>query len=231
MKRIALIFSLCFLNSGLFSQYDPPKAGEQLRAIAQTPNIAQFFDGLFQKLGIVMENGEELTVIHEGDKLRVENGLDKSKVDFVLPLIGEDIGNMVGFADDGKIDEVEATHIAKVFFTPFTRETLKSPLLSNDKKRKKAGIEELIHVYLMLPDGNQFDSHTLIFAQSQWIVLDGIVGNAGRTYTLSAMEALKYQRKIMAAMKTDTKKGWIEFAKWYKQWRSGVSSTPRDIGE
>jgi hypothetical protein len=231
MKRIALLLSLFLLSSSLFAQYEEAKAGDQLRAIAQTPNIAQFFDGLFQSLGVVMDSGEELTVYHEGAQLRVVDGLDKSKVDFVLPLVGRDIGNMVGFADDGKIDEVEATHIAKVFFTPFTRETLKSPLLSNDKKRKKAGIEELIHVYLMLPDGSQFDSHTLIFAQSQWIVLDGIVGKAGRTYTLNAMEALKYQRKILEAMKTDTKKGWISFAKWYKQWRTGVSSTPRDIGE
>ena len=152
-------------------------SAEKFGSIIQTSEIAKFFDGLFDKLGIVVEEaGERVLITHMGDNLKVTDGFEDAKVDFILPLKLENVSNMVGHSEDGKIDDEEATRIASVFFTPFTKETLKNDVLSANKKRKAAGIEDLIHVYLNYPDGKEAASHTLIYVSDQWIVIDDIVG-------------------------------------------------------
>jgi hypothetical protein len=151
--------------------------------------------------------------------------MNPDEVDFVLPLALRNISDLLDQASDGSFDEVEATQIARVFFTPFTRVTLKHHIMQANAKRKAAGIEELIHVKLLFPDGSLAASHTLIYAADQWVVVEGLVGAPERTFTLKQAEALNYQRKVFAAMQTDTKKEWMAFLKWYREWRKEHSVT------
>lgn len=224
MKPIHVFMLLAFLfgSVSLKSQ----SSAEKFAGIIQTPEIAAFFDGLFDNLGIVVEEtGERVLIKHLGERIEVSEGFDSSQVDFILPLRLENVGNMVGHSEDGKIDDLEATRIAAVFFTPFTRETLKNEVLSANRKRKAAGIEDLSHIYLVNPDGSTAAYHTLIYVSNQWIVLDDIVGKPKRVYRLEHAPALEYQRRIFSAMKSDTKKGWLSFVKWYKNWRDDYSVT------
>lgn len=197
-----------------------------LESITQTPELAGFFDGIFNHLGIVIqETGEELTAHHEGDHIRIEEGMNRDEVDFVLPLELRNVSDLVEQSADGEFDEVEATKIARVFFTPFTKVTLKNEVLSANRKRKAAGIEDLIHVHLLFPDGSEAASHTLIYVADQWIVLEELVGNPKRVFKLTHGPALEYQRKIFHAMEVDTRKEWLRFVKWYKDWRKDYSET------
>tara|TARA_B110000046_G_scaffold112596_1_gene119776 strand:+ start:771 stop:1382 length:612 start_codon:yes stop_codon:yes gene_type:complete len=170
------------------------------------------------------EINEKLTVHHDGDKIRVEDGLNKDEVDFVLKLDLTGIENLVKYTEDGKIDDTEATIIARVFFTPFTRETMKNPVMAENRKRKAEVIEDLIHAYLNFPDGKPAASQTLIYAADQWVIVDGIVGNPKRVFKLTHQPALDYQRHVFEAIETDTKKGWLSFVKWYKVWRKDYST-------
>jgi len=95
--------------------------------------------------------------------------------------------------------------------------------MTENRKRKAAGIEELIHVYLNFPDGKTATAHTLIYAADQWVVIEGIVGTPQRVFKLTHQPALDYQRHVFEAIETDTKKGWLAFVKWYKEWRKDYS--------
>lgn len=225
VMRIPIILLLVSLSANsLFAQTSTTK--ERLERITQTPEIADFFKGIFNHLGIeIAETGEKLTLHHEGSKITIENGLVEHKVDFILPLRLQNITNLENFAADGKFDDVEATNVARVFFTPFTRVTLKNEVLSENKKRKAAGIEDLIHVYLLYPNGDVAAAHTLVYVSDQWLVLDEVVGNPKRVFKLTQAPALDYQRKIFEAMQTNTNKGWLSFLSWYKEWRKVYSET------
>jgi hypothetical protein len=87
------------------------------------------------------------------------------------------------------------------------------------------GIEDLTHVYLISPDNQEANKHTLIYVKGQWLVLEGLHGHARRTYRMDESDSLLYQRKIFLAMKKDTFIGWVKFGIWYKRWRNTVSIT------
>ncbi|MDP4685314.1 MAG: hypothetical protein NWS53_00375 [Salibacteraceae bacterium] len=192
----------------------------KLQAIVQTTEINQFFDGLFDKLGIkVIDTKENLTLVQEGGKIIVNAGLVDSEVDFILELESRNIDNVERFTSDGKIDAEEATAIAGVFFTPFTKSTLKNPILSANSKRKAAKIDDLTHVKLVNSKNEVIASHTLVYAAKQWLVFEGLVGNPQRVFTLNADSAMVYQKQVSKAIKIGSNKGWLTFLKWWKGWR------------
>lgn len=225
MQRAFFFFIFSFFFST--STIAQPSALEQFKSIKQTPEIVAFFGGLFNHLGIVFTDSDEtLTLHHTGEKILLSEGMDSAKVDFILPLKKQDVLNMIAHAEDGKINDDEATRIASVFFTPFTRATMQNQVLSENKKRKFAGIEDIMHIYLLFPDGSVAAEHTLIYVSDQWIVLDDIRGEADRTFKMEHGPALTYQRKVFAAIEKDTRRGWLNFVKWYKDWREDYSTTP-----
>ena len=96
-------------------------------------------------------------------------------------------------------------------------------VLSANRKRRAAGIEDIIHVSLVFPDGEIANQHTLIYVPGQWVVVEGLIGQAQRAFTIEQGPALEYQRKIFEAIKMDTKKGWLNYLKWYRNWRDNYS--------
>ena len=192
--------------------------------ILQTPELINYFNGIFNHLGVVIdETGESFTIHHTGDAFIFEEGIINEKVDFIVPLHVENIENMVRHSEDGKISENESWRILDVLFTPMTRVTLETPVLSVNWRRKLAGVEDLTHVYLLNPSGKEASSHTLIYVKGQWLVLKGLHGSPRRIYRMTPTQSIEYQRAIFSAMQKDTLWGWWKFAKFYKKWRKTCS--------
>ncbi|MDP6878380.1 MAG: hypothetical protein QGI18_07255 [Candidatus Marinimicrobia bacterium] len=193
-------------------------------SILQTPELINYFNGIFNHLGVVIdETGESFTIHHTGDAFIFEEGIINEKVDFIVPLHVENIENMVRHSEDGKISENESWRILDVLFTPMTRVTLETPVLSVNWRRKLAGVEDLTHVYLLNPSGKEASSHTLIYVKGQWLVLKGLHGSPRRIYRMTPTQSIEYQRAIFSAMQKDTLWGWWKFAKFYKKWRKSCS--------
>ncbi len=198
---------------------------EAWRNIFQTENIVDYFDGVFNKIGVrVEETGESFTVDHLGDRIALRETIEPD-VDFIVPVKLQNIQNMISHAQDGKISTNESWHIVNVLFTPMTRVTLQTPVLAINWRRKLAGVEDLIHVYLLSPTQEDASKHTLVYVKGQWLVINGLHGDPRRTYRMSADQALDYQRKIFDAMEIDSYWHWFKFAKWYKNWRKSCSVT------
>ena len=202
-----------------------PRSIEVWRGITQTPEIVQYFGGLFDRISFtVAETGEAFTATHHGDSLTFGDGADPA-ADFTVPLRLENIQRLAAQARAGRIDAGESWRIAAVLFTPLTQATLRNPVMASNWVRRLAGVEDLIHVYLIDPNGEQQATHTLAYAARQWVVLPGLHGVARRTYRLTPDQSLDYQRHVFAAMKRNSLLAWWQFAGWYRRWRQAVSAT------
>ena len=207
------------MNDGL----QKGRAVDLWRAVAQSDELVDFFIGMFEVMGITIEEtGEELTVRVGEGKVHIETGLPEES-DFLVPLKMENVTNMVSHAADGRLDAFEVWRIASVLFTPLTRETLKNPVMSRGILRRLARVEDLIHVRLLGPEAEQVASHTLAFAGGQWLVIEGLHGQARRTFSMTGEECVTYQKQVFKAMKANSIMGWIRFARWYGKWRPSAS--------
>ena len=225
MKKATTFFLFNFIIiSFIFSNSN--SALDTWKSILQTPELLSYFDDVFDHLGVTIEEtGEKFTIHHVGTEFIFEEGIIEDAVDFIVPLKLENIQNMMKHVEDGKIDASESWRILDVLFTPLTKVTLENPVLSVNWRRKLAGVEDLTHVYLLNPDGEEASKHTLIYVKGQWLVLKGIHGNPRRTYRMTPEESLEYQRVIFKALKKDTLWGWFKFSLWYKDWRKENSIT------
>jgi hypothetical protein len=193
-------------------------------SIAQTPELVGYFQGVFTKVGItVEETGESFTVVHRGDAVGFSAGLDPD-VEFIVPVKLENVERLALHARDGRFDPDESWRIVQVLFTPLTRAALQSPAATNNWLRRLAGVEPLIHVHLMHPNGVDSVTHTLAYAGKQWLVIPGLHGRAARTYRLTPDQALTFQRQFYAALRKSSMGSWWQFANWYRTWRRSVSA-------
>jgi len=145
-----------------------PTALEIWQAIPQTPEMVAFFQGVFDVVGITIEEtGEALTARVFPDRVEFSAGLPED-ANFLLPLRWENVENMVAHSADGVYDALESWRIVSVLFTPLTRETLKNPIMSNNIIRTLSGVEALIHVHLIAPSGEAVSTHSLIYASVRW---------------------------------------------------------------
>jgi hypothetical protein len=198
-------------------------------AIVQTPELIGYFRDVFSKAGVVVEGGgqsavqEEFTVVNDGNAFTFHPGLD-ADVEFIVPLRQENVENLLHFASDGTFDAHESWRIVQILFTPLTRAALQSPTVRRNWLRYLAGVEPVIHVHLVDPDGGEAVRHTLAYAGDQWLVIPGLHGTAKRTYWLSPEQALTFQRQLYKALKQDALGSWWQFSNWYREWRMTVSS-------
>ena len=221
--RKAFIITFILLNTAYTQVTSSLQAWEN---ILQTPELVDYFRGIFNHLGVtVEETGEEFTIHHTGERYNFEPGIKHDEVDFIVPIKVQNIQNMIAHSQDGKISLEESWRILDVLFTPLTRVTLQTPVLSINWRRKLAGVEDLTHVYLINPTGGEASKHTLIYVKSQWMVLKGTHGKPRRTYRMSPEQSIEYQRKIFAAMQKNTFWSWWKFASYYKKWRKTCSVT------
>lgn len=192
--------------------------------IVQTPELIEYFKGLFHKAIVtVEETGEQFTVTHTGNDIQFAPGAQDS-VDFHVPLKLENITNLVEHAAQGRIEPAASWRIVCVLFTPLTKAALSNPIVTKNWLRKIAGVESLIHVHLLNPSGEDAATHTLAFAAEQWLVIPGLHGTPGRVYHLNTDQALEFQRSLFATMQSNSSGAWWQFANWYREWRPSVST-------
>ena len=216
------IFFLFLISTSIYGQ--EVSSLQKWEKILQTPELLNYFNGVFDHLGIeIKETGESFTIHHQGDGFTFEKGIVKEKVDFIVPLELQNIENMIKHAKDGEISDNESWRILNVLFTPMTRVTLETPVLAVNWRRKLAGVEDLTHVYLLNPSGEEASVHTLVYVKGQWLVLKGAHGDARRIYKMSPEQSIEYQRKIFWAMKKNSLWNWWKFSRWYKNWRKTCS--------
>ena len=212
----------------------PPTAAlspsmQKWSTIVQTPDIVDYFRDVFAKAGVMVDSNdptgskEEFTVINTGSGFTFQPGID-GDVDFIVPLKEENVQNLLHFASDGKFDAHESWRVVQILFTPLTRAALQSPKVRRNWLRVLAGVEPIIHVHLVDPNGGEAVRHTLAYAGDQWLVISGLHGNAGRTYWLSPEQALLFQRQLYRSLKEDTLGSWWQFSNRYREWRTTVSS-------
>ena len=230
MRRISCLLALAILAFSIYADDGEDRLTassiETWRNILQTPELTDYFLGVFNHLGIeVEETGERFTIHHQGRRFAFEEGINEGSVDFIVPVKIRNINNMVAHAEDGVVSPDESWRILDVLFTPLTRVTLQTPVLSINWRRKLAGVEDLTHVYLINPSGGEASKHTLIYVKGQWLVLRGIHGKPRRTYRMSPEQALEYQRKIFSAMQKNTLWAWWKFSRFYRKWRKVNSVT------
>lgn len=207
----------------------PTSSIQKWSTIVQTPEVMDYFRDVFSKAGVIVEAAnpteakEEFTVVNDGNAFTFHPGID-ADVEFVVPLRQENVDNLMQFASDGRFDAYESWRIVQILFTPLTRAALQSPAVRRNWLRYLAGVESIIHVHLVDPNGGEAVRHTLAYAGNQWLVIPGLHGVAGRTYWLSPEQALNFQRQLYKALKEDTLSSWWQFSNWYREWRMTVSS-------
>jgi hypothetical protein len=201
----------------------PSSALQAWQGIVQTPEIVNYFRGVFQRAGVRVEDtGEEFTVTHTGAQMTLTPGI-KTTVDFVVPVKLDNVRNLVGHTRDGQIDPAESWRIVQVLFTPMTEATLRKPVFTHRWLLWLADVEARIHVHLLHPNQGDAATHTLIWEGERWRVLAGLHGAARRTYHITPELALEYQRHVFQAIEQNSWWGWCQFAFWYRQWRGQVS--------
>ncbi len=199
-------------------------AGEKWEKLAKQKFLADFFKDYFVNLGVeVKETGEKITVLHKGDHFEIVNGIDPKQVDYVLPITTQNVMNLMQHAEDGKIDEQETYKILAVFFTPMTAMTLQNPLMTKNIPRAMSKMQNNVHVTLHNPGKTESVSHTLLYLNKEWIVVPGFQGTPKRKFDLDVKQAIAYQAQVFNALKSNNKKGWRSFKKWYMGWRKEVS--------
>lgn len=199
-------------------------AMEIWQGIVQTKEISEYFRDTFVKAGIhVTDTGERFTVLHDGERISFAPGI-ANDVDFTIPIVAQNIHNLVNHTREGRIDPHESWRIVQVLFTPMTEATLKAPIFSNRLLLRLAGVEDHVHVHLLSPDGSDAATHTLRFMDGRWHVSAGLEGQAARTYRLKPDQAMDYHRRIMRVLRAKSLFRWLGFASWYRSWRETVSS-------
>ena len=219
---------LMLVKSSLFSQSNNISAMETWSNLLEKPELVEFFDGMFEDLGVrITETDETFTVHHLGNRFFLTPNIIEDRVDFVVEIKLDNVQNMISHAFDNVIDLSEAHRIVSVLFTPLTKETLKNPVMTRRFLRWISGVENLIHVYLLMPNGSNANKHTLIyvnkFFRGEWVVLKGTHGIAKRVYRINVDEAVEYQKEVFSALNRDSISGWWKFGTWYRKWRKSVS--------
>ena len=201
---------------------------EKWETLTNSPAIVEFFENLFENLGVrVTDTNEEFTCHHRGDKIELKKGLDEEAVDYTVEIESFQVDRLVAHTHDKEIDEIEKYRIVCVLFTPATAATLKKRL-SGKLVRFLLGAEPVTHVNLKSSSHEEPNAqHTLVVAGNQWLAIPGLHGDPDRIYHMTVDEALLYHRRVFATMKKDTFGAWWKFGGWYKDYRETISTCPR----
>ena len=204
-----------------------PSTIELWQTTAARREVVELVEGLFDKLGVeVVDTGERLTVTRQDGALRLSEGVDASAVDYTVSITRMQAERMASEAKEaGPLDPVQIYRVVAALFTAATAATLEQPRLASPFLRFVTGAESLIHVCLTSPNraAEPDTCHSLIYAARQWLVIDGLHGQPQRSFRMDVAQTLEYQRRVVKVMKNETLGNWLDFARWYRSWRSSVS--------
>ena len=202
---------------------------EKFRQLTLNPKILDFFEGLFEKIGIrVIDTGEAFTCIKHQDSASFHDGIDEAEMDFSVDIDAYQVDRLVSHIQSGELDEVEQFRVLTTFFAPVASAGFNNPAVGTFMtgrffswfiNRKK-----LTHLVLLSPQTNEEPDvlYSLLFVNQHWLLIPGLHGQPERVFNINKEKGLELHRKMFSTMKTDRWGRWLAFARWYKRWRSEV---------
>jgi hypothetical protein len=196
----------------------------QLEQLAATPAAVEWFRGLFERVHVQMtDTGESFTVLLQGDRAEVRDGLGAEAPNFVIPLESQNVSNLAGFFEDNRIDPQEEYRIVKFMLKPCLKAGLEMPVLRNPAFRAIVRIDCHWQEALLDPQGNEDEQLTVVYVNDQWLILPGYHGKPERRLVMTPAQVLEYQRRVFAANEKNTLAAWLDVGRWYLKWRDEVS--------
>ncbi len=96
-------------------------------------------------------------------------------VDFVVPLNRRKCRKLASICQRRQFRApTNLGALCRCFSPPCTRAALQSPTVRRNWLRMITGVESVIHVHLVDPDGGDAVRHTLAYAGDQWLVISGL---------------------------------------------------------
>jgi hypothetical protein len=196
----------------------------QIQTLAERPAAVEWFRGLFQRTQIMMtDTGERVTVVHHGDRVEVRPGVEGEDLNFVVPLEAGNIGNLIGYFADDRVDEYEQYRIVKFMLRPCLEAALQMQILKNDAIRKVLKLDTHWQECILDPEGNEDERLTAVHVNNQWLVLPGYHGKPQRRLVMKPGQVLDYQRRVFETDARGSVPAWVDLARWYVKWRDEVS--------
>jgi hypothetical protein len=230
--RAAVVLSLILLLVGCVTAPSETiveplgPAGLKWSVIENSPQMAAFFRGTFDTLNFtVKDTGERFCLTFGGNGVKVTGGRS-GLADLDVFITQAQVNAVARLAADGTLDEQDSFEVMQILYGPISRAFLTGSFLSNDIIRNLAGVENLIHITFWSPGRPDGASVTLRAEGGQWYVTDGLVGKPKRVFRLNQAETLEYMRHVYETRRSANPKVWLEFVRWYKDWRDRVSVVP-----
>lgn len=196
----------------------------QLEQLTQKKSVVNWFNGLFTQLHLeITDTGEKFTILHHGDRAEVVSGFQAKKPNFIIPLMSENVGNLVHAFSDDTIDAQEEYRIVKFMLVPCLRAALAMPVLNNAVVHKIVKIDTHWQEVLLDPNGNEDVQVTIIYVNKQWLVIPGLHGTPNRRLALTPAQLMDFQRRVLAADASGKISDWAGLAKWYADWREEIT--------
>jgi hypothetical protein len=209
-----------------------PSTGSALELLNANPvptGVVSAVRGSFGSLGMrVVETGETLTCTHRGDAIAFAPGVDDASIDFVIPMHLYQVRRLVGFFEDGVLDDLELFYVTRALFATGAgqRHLLGNPLVANPILRKLIGGKNLLHITLISPrPAAERDAlFTMAFVAGQWLVVPGLHGRPERVFKVPVADAMELQRLLYTGMVAGIGElgTWMKIARDYVRWRERV---------
>jgi hypothetical protein len=197
---------------------------QQLQQLTEQPAAVKWFDGLFERAHVeITDTGEQFTVLHRGDSVEVQQGLDGEKPNLIIPLQSENVRNLVGFFQDEEIGDYEQYRIVKFMVKPCLQAALEMPILQNPAFRKVMRLDTQWQQALIAPDGSEDEQLTVTCENNEWKITPGFHGTPQRQLRFTPEQALEYQRRIFEANSKNSLPVWLQVGGWYVKFRDSVT--------
>jgi len=201
---------------------------EKLRAAKQPEKVVKLFEGLFERMGVhIIETSEKFTVIHRGEDIIFEEGVDDANVDYIMNIYGYQVDYVIQNIENGYEDDLAKFYLIRQFFTSSPsgkNNLLNNPLLSNPLLRWIIKGKNLVHVYLVSPnpDEERDARFTLFHLNGHWNIAQGLVSQPKRVFRITTEDAMELEKNIFSGMRNNSLKNWLQLTRWYIDWRNRV---------
>lgn len=203
-------------------------AMDQWQSVAQTPALLEFFEGLFDKIGVrVADTGEEFSCTQRMGRIEIEPGVT-SDVDFVVDITSEQVARLGAEAETGRLSDIEKYRVLRTMLgTPleFSASLMNNRLLTNPLMRRLLRVVDTAHIFFMSPSSEEPDeTFTLALRDERWEIEAGLQGTAQRTIRLDIDSTLEFHRRTLAFRRKSNPVEALRYAAWYVPWRRRVST-------
>ena len=203
---------------------------EKWEQLTINTEILQFFNGLFENVGIhILDTDEKFTCSQKENSITFNDGIDQIEVDFTVQIYSYQVDRLAAQVKTGEIDKVEKYRVVSALYEPVAVAGLNSPSVHKFMNSRLFGWlinrKNITHITLKSPDHalEPDKRFTLLFIDRQWLLVPEFYGEPKRKFEVSVPDALELHKRIIQGMKLDTWRGWFKISKWYKNWRKKVS--------